>query len=143
VSGSADNSVRVWDVESGGVLRASLQKHKDYVRSVAISPDGKYVVSGSDDKTIRVWDKALEAPMRFSSDLASILYSTSSALQKSCNIASLKDGWIIDPKGQLLLWIPSDRHPSVANNMLLISDGSSRLNLKNFVHGTLWRRCRE
>jgi len=144
VSGSADNTVRVWDVENSGVFRTSLQiaEHDDYVRSVAISPDGQCITSGSDDQTIRVWDKAFEAPTSFSSDLASILYSTS-ALQNSCNVASLKEGWIIDPEGQLLLWIPSDRHPSVANNKLLISNGSSKLDLKYFTHGTSWQKCRE
>jgi len=27
-----------------------------YVRSVSISPDGRYAISGSDDNTIKVWD---------------------------------------------------------------------------------------
>lgn len=145
VSGSADNTVRVWNVESGGVFRASLQvaKHDDYVRSVAISPDGQFVTSGSDDQTIQVWDNAFKAPTSFSSDLTSILPSTSSVLQDSCNLASLKEGWIIGPEGQLLLWIPSDLHPSVSNDMLLISDGSSKLDLEDFAHGALWHRCRK
>jgi WD40 repeat protein len=34
---------------------ASLAGHMDYVRSVAFSPDGQYIVSGSDDKLVKVW----------------------------------------------------------------------------------------
>ena len=30
--------------------------HTDEVKTVAISPDGKYIVSGSDDKSIKVWE---------------------------------------------------------------------------------------
>ena len=30
--------------------------HSSSVYAVAISPDGKYIVSGSDDKSIKVWD---------------------------------------------------------------------------------------
>ena len=37
--------------------------HTDWVMSVAISPDGKRVVSGSNDCTIRVWDVETGAPV--------------------------------------------------------------------------------
>jgi WD40 repeat protein len=32
--------------------------HKNVVRCVAFSPDGKQIVSGSDDRTICIWDAA-------------------------------------------------------------------------------------
>ena len=52
VSGSDDNTVKVWNVE--GELLHILEGHSDTVRSVAM--DGSRVVSGSDDKTVKVWN---------------------------------------------------------------------------------------
>ena len=34
----------------------TLAGHKGWVQSVAISADGKRVVSGSDDMTLNIWD---------------------------------------------------------------------------------------
>ena len=36
--------------------KLSLQGHTGYVRSVAFSPDGRYVLTGSWDNTARIWD---------------------------------------------------------------------------------------
>lgn len=33
-----------------------LTGHRDWVRSLAVSPDGKWAASGSDDKTVKIWD---------------------------------------------------------------------------------------
>ena len=54
-SGSDDNTVRLWDVETGACVR-TLEGHRSDVWSVCFSPDGRMVASGSDDKTVRLWD---------------------------------------------------------------------------------------
>ena len=48
--------MRVWDVETGECLKV-MEGHTFEVNSVALSGDGKRVVSGSkDNTTVRVWD---------------------------------------------------------------------------------------
>ena len=54
VSGSDDETVRIWDVQSGQEV-CKLEGHSGPVISVSFSPDGSQVVSGS-YKTIRIWD---------------------------------------------------------------------------------------
>ena len=40
-----DSAIRVWDVETGQEVR-KLEGHKGIVWSVAVSPDGRHVLSG-------------------------------------------------------------------------------------------------
>ena len=55
VSGSRDNTLKVWDLASGQEIQ-TLSGHKDQVWAVALTPDGKRAVSGSADNTLKVWD---------------------------------------------------------------------------------------
>ena len=55
LSGSEDNTVRLWEVETGRCLRV-LEGHSGSVLSVAWSPDGRRALSGSEDNTVRLWD---------------------------------------------------------------------------------------
>jgi WD40 repeat protein len=55
VSGSTDQTVRIWDLEDSRPL-ATLAGHARTVDAVAITPDGNRILSGSGDGTVRIWD---------------------------------------------------------------------------------------
>ncbi|KAK4139671.1 uncharacterized protein C8A04DRAFT_40548 [Dichotomopilus funicola] len=55
VSGSCDETVRIWDTKSGKEIQ-KFEGHSESVYSVAFSLDGNRIISGSADKTIRIWD---------------------------------------------------------------------------------------
>jgi WD40 repeat protein len=63
VTGSADNTLRVWDVNTGQPVGPPLTGHTDTVWKVAFSPDGRRIASGGADKTVRVWDAATGQPV--------------------------------------------------------------------------------
>ncbi len=71
VSGSRDETLKVWSLKTevsamqvwwwikkifGKQELYSLSGHKARVTSVAVTPDGRYVVSGSWDQTVKVWN---------------------------------------------------------------------------------------
>jgi len=55
VSGSADETIKLWDMQTGGVVK-TFQGHTSQVHSVSISTDCTTIASGSYDKTIRLWN---------------------------------------------------------------------------------------
>jgi small GTP-binding protein len=61
LSGSVDNTVRLWEVGTGRAVRV-LEGHSASVYSVAFSPDGKHALSGSFDQTVRLWDLESDGP---------------------------------------------------------------------------------
>ena len=69
VSGSLDRTIRMWELQqhygggrgaqprSGKCIR-TFEGHKDFVLSVALSPDGEWVLSGSKDRGVQFWNPA-------------------------------------------------------------------------------------
>ena len=64
-SGSGDNTVRLWEVASGKLLR-TLEGHKDAVLSVVFYLSGRTLASGSGDNTVRLWEVASGKLLRHS-----------------------------------------------------------------------------
>jgi len=55
LSGSWDNTLRLWDLNQGTTTRQFVGHTKD-VLSVAFSADNRQIVSGSRDRTIKLWN---------------------------------------------------------------------------------------
>ncbi|HRS71421.1 MAG TPA: hypothetical protein P5175_06175 [Anaerohalosphaeraceae bacterium] len=56
VSGSSDNSVKIWDTKSGKCIK-TLEGHKHSVTAVVFSPDSKLIASGDSwGHTLKIWD---------------------------------------------------------------------------------------
>ena len=55
VTGSWDNTARVWDAKSGAEV-LTLKGHTSGVMSASFSPDGSRIVTASKDQTAKVWD---------------------------------------------------------------------------------------
>jgi WD40 repeat protein/serine/threonine protein kinase len=57
LSGSADNTLKLWKLPTGNCLR-TFEGHKGSVNSVAISSNNRYALSGGHDMTLKLWDVA-------------------------------------------------------------------------------------
>jgi WD40 repeat protein/serine/threonine protein kinase len=56
ISGSDDNSIRVWDMNTvPPTVSMVLDGHSGSVNAVDYSPDGLYFCSGSSDNTVKIW----------------------------------------------------------------------------------------
>ncbi|KAL0960737.1 hypothetical protein HGRIS_005760 [Hohenbuehelia grisea] len=123
----SQNSVQIWDLPSGQQIGESLVGHEDTVKSVAISKDGKRVVSCSWDKTIRIWDTGVSrsktrSPNSPDSPVTSISISPNGQYIAS---GSTWDNtiWIWDVGGRRQTGQPLTGHQSYVKSVAFSPDG--------------------
>ena len=166
VSGSGDNSVRVWDVLTGVELQ-KLKGHTGWVNSVVFSSNGTRIVSGSDDNSVRVWDASTGVELQklkghtssvnsvaFLSDGARIVsgsfdnsvrvWDASKICHDHLSSWNLADtNWIISSQGQNhLMWVPQAAGLCSPLNILIISRfGFATVDFSQSMIGVDWVHC--
>ena len=56
VSGSDDNSVRIWNIRDGSSKRLPVTDEAVYFLSVVFRPDGRYIAAGDTRHSLCIWD---------------------------------------------------------------------------------------
>lgn len=99
-SGSADRSIRIWDVESGELLQ-TLAAHDATVGTLAFSPDGSQLASAAWDGSLIVWETVGWEPVWGSSQHDQRVYSLGYSIDGSLLATGAGEG-------ELFLWSASD-----------------------------------
>lgn len=64
VTGSWDNSAKIWDARTGKSIKKLEGGHTAFVNTAVFSPDGQFVLTASDDGTAKRWSLATAAVIR-------------------------------------------------------------------------------
>ena len=125
-----DNTVRLWDADTGQPIGQPMTGHTDAVQSVAFSPDGKRIVSGSRDKTVRLWDADTGQPIgqpmtRHTDAVQSVAYSPDGKRIVSGSRDNTVRLWNADT-GQLVIGQPrGGQHTAGVLDVAFSPDGRS------------------
>ena len=88
LSGSTDDTVRVWDSLTGQPLLPPFIGYMSCVNSICFFPNERRFATGSEDGTIRIW--------------------TLDTVPTDTTWRIKNDNWVVSESGKLMMWIPTD-----------------------------------
>jgi WD40 repeat protein/energy-coupling factor transporter ATP-binding protein EcfA2 len=146
-----DNSVRLWDTDSGRPVWEALTGHLGGVRCLAFSPDGKLLASGDDNGVVILWDvstgRMLGQPLAaHRKGVYSLAFSLDGSTLASGSYSELSAGSkIAEELGEIYLWDVATRerkgdalkgHTGFVQSLAFSPDGK-KLASGNGRHGDL------
>jgi WD40 repeat protein len=119
-SGSADNTIKLWNLETGKEIR-TLKGNDNDVKSVSFSPDGKTLASGSWDETIKLWNLETGKEIRTLKGNDNLVNSVSfspngktlasGSVDKTIKLWNGSNGWDLDAlMGRSCAWVRAYLH---------------------------------
>lgn len=128
VSGSVDQTVRVWDLQTRESTMSTWEGHTDSVKSLSFSSYGIKAVFGR------------EGECRSQTE-----YSAGHIFSVFFDSPRTDDGWVLGPNSELLFWVPPGIRSGLCplRNTLVLGGDVTQLDLTTFVHGEAWIRCRD
>lgn len=144
LSGAWDQTIRVWDAETGTLL-STTQAHSDFLKTLLVIPHLNLLVSGSSDKHIKLWDlTVLNSPTTHATPLVQIGSTTGHTRPVECLAvdASTHRLFSADSMGVIKAW-EVESHPAPTPSRRLTHVGDLRAHSMGVTdmwvaHGRVW-----
>jgi hypothetical protein len=137
VSGSVDETVRVWKISTGGTAAGPFTGQTDSANSAAFSlaPDGQCIVS--EPRSIHMLITAI------GNTVTTLATTRHPNFEFTDHSIINNEGWICGNDGELLMWIPlvHRSHLHRPSNVWVAGEYETRMDLSTFVHGRSWTTC--
>lgn len=103
-SGSVDETIRLWNVQTGDLLAVLEHPSLEIVTTLAFSPDGNLLATGDNIGHVFVWDLRLPSPVASTLDghksipITALAFNLSSQTLLSADETGMLRAWEIDPE---------------------------------------------
>jgi WD40 repeat protein len=138
ISASRDQTLKVWDVETGHELR-TFKGHTGDVYGVAMSGDGERAVSASQDRTLKVWDVETGRELRTLQDHTGFVIGVAMSADGSCAISASSDQtlkvWDVETGHELRTL---QGHTGLVYGVAMSGDGRRAVSASSDPVLTLW-----
>jgi WD40 repeat protein len=137
--GNWDGTIQIWDSQKGKRIDI-LKGHKENITSLALSSDGKKLVSGSGDDSLLVWNldtgkPVLKIEMDNEYDVTSVLFHPDGKSVFAGDGEGLITQWDISTGESLRTF---DGHKRAITDMILSSDGNTLISASQEQHLRFW-----